>query len=101
MPPIDARNFFMHDTCMATKTISIELDAYECLVRARRDPKESFSNVVRRAHWDDAPPMAGDILSRLDSLAEANPGILLDTEALDRIDARVRSTRPTSRWEQS
>jgi hypothetical protein len=38
----------MHDLCMATKTISIELDAYELLVRERKDPKESFSRVIRR-----------------------------------------------------
>lgn len=90
----------MHDTCMATKTISIEVDAYEKLVRARRDAKESFSSVVRRAHWDDAPPMAGEVLGRLESLAKANPGILLDPDTLDRMAARERSVRPVSRWEQ-
>jgi hypothetical protein len=29
----------MHDLYVATKTISIEIDAYELLVRERRDPK--------------------------------------------------------------
>ena len=37
---------------MAIKTVSLEVDAYALLVRARLHPRESFSNVVRRARWD-------------------------------------------------
>lgn len=33
---------------MATKTITLELDAYERLKAAKRSPRESFSEVVRR-----------------------------------------------------
>ncbi len=33
---------------MATKTITLEIDAYERLKRAKRTPRESFSEVVRR-----------------------------------------------------
>ncbi len=33
---------------MATKTLTLELDAYERLRRAKRSPRESFSEVVRR-----------------------------------------------------
>ena len=43
----------MHDSCMATKTISLELDAYEKLQKAKRSERESFSQVVRRARWED------------------------------------------------
>jgi predicted CopG family antitoxin len=55
----------MHDTCMATKTISIEIDAYELLVRERRDPKESFSKVIRRVLSERPALTAGDLLAAM------------------------------------
>ena len=39
---------------MSTKTITLELDAYEKLRLAKRGG-ESFTEVVRRAVWVDAP----------------------------------------------
>lgn len=39
---------------MATKTITLELDAYEKL-RAAKQAGESFSEVVRRAAFADTP----------------------------------------------
>ena len=45
---------------MATKTITLELDAYERLRRAKRAPRESFSAVVRRAVWPEEPLTAAD-----------------------------------------
>ena len=39
---------------MATKTITLELDAYEKLRQVKRGG-ESFTEVVRRAIWVDAP----------------------------------------------
>jgi len=55
----------MHDPCMATKTISIELDAYELLVREKRDPKESFSRVIRRVLTERPALTAGDLLDAM------------------------------------
>ena len=55
----------MHDLCMATKTISIEIDAYELLVRERKDPKESFSRVIRRVLSERPALTAGDLLDAM------------------------------------
>ncbi len=41
----------MHSAHMATKTISLKVEAYERLKAARRTPDESFSQVVMRAQW--------------------------------------------------
>jgi len=43
----------MHTACMATKTISLKMEAYERLRAARRYPTESFSDVVLRATWPE------------------------------------------------
>jgi hypothetical protein len=51
---------------MATKTITLELDAYEKL-RAAQMRDESFSEVVRRATFADAPLTATDLLAYLRS----------------------------------
>jgi predicted CopG family antitoxin len=55
----------MHGLCMATKTISIEIDAYELLVRERKDPKESFSRVIRRVLSERPALTAGDLLDAM------------------------------------
>ena len=55
----------MHDLCMATKTISIEVDAYELLVRERLDPKEAFSRVIRRVLSERPALTAGDLLAAM------------------------------------
>ncbi len=54
--------------CMATKTISLELDAYEHLSRARRHERESFSSVVRRANFTTPISTGISILEKLKSL---------------------------------
>lgn len=43
---------------MATKTISLKVQAWNRLRAARRRPDESFSEVVLRAEW---PPSGGEI----------------------------------------
>lgn len=65
---------------MAAKTISIDLDAYEKLRRARLTPAESFSMVIKRAVWPSPPHTAGALLAALEKLP------VLDEETLDRLD---------------
>ena len=50
--------------CMATKTVSVDEEAYRALARARRHRRESFSQVIKRATWDDGPKCCGDLLNR-------------------------------------
>ena len=52
----------MHDTCMSTKTISLKLEAYERLRRARRHPGESFSEVILRAVWPNRTLTGAELL---------------------------------------
>lgn len=84
------KNILMYDSCMATKTITLELDAYEKLKRAKRAPRESFSSVVRRARWDESTT-AGFLLGALRELKRLHSDSFLDDEELDRIDERASS----------
>ena len=47
---------------MATKTISIETDAYELLAQEKKDRTESFSRVIRRLFAERPALTAGDLL---------------------------------------
>ena len=55
----------MHSACMATKTISIDLQAWERLRQARQSEAESFSQVIHRAKWPGARKTCGDLLDGL------------------------------------
>jgi len=84
----------MHDTCMATKTISLRIDAYERLRRARRRPDESFTDVVLRAEWPDLGMTARELRAVYET-----DGALFDDEALDRIDeAKAADRPPKDKW---
>jgi len=76
---------------MATKTLSIDEEAYLRLVRARRHARESFSKVIKRARWDDGPPRCGDLLARAS-------GTVPDS-VLDQLDeAQLSDVPPEDRW---
>jgi len=90
----------MHDLCMAIKTISLELDAYEKLRRAKRTEKESFSSVVRRARWDDLPASNEELVRSLTSLVRNKPATILSESSLRRLEGRRRTVRSRSKWEE-
>ncbi len=73
---------------MATKTISIDIEAYERLRRARRTPGESFSKVIKRANWPVPAKTAGGMLSALAGLPSMNE------EGIRRLDAAQERDRP-------
>ena len=82
----------MH-ACMATRTISIDLEAYERLRRARSRPEESFSQVIKRAIWPAPPSTCASLLEALDVAP------LLDDRVLERLEsAQAEDTPPGSEW---
>jgi predicted CopG family antitoxin len=86
---------------MATKTISLEIDAYDRLKRARRYPSESFSSVVRRAVFVGNSPTGADLLARMTNLKTEGRALLTEAE-LDRLDEAQREARISdSHWVRS
>lgn|GEM_PF-335854 len=91
--PLTAGETACIDLCMATKTLSVDEGAYRILARARKDAKESFSQVIKRASWDTGKPRCGGLLSRTRGLPFM-PEAALDT--LD--DAQRKDLPPESKW---
>ena len=80
---------------MATKTITLELDAYEKLKAAKRG-RESFSSVVRRCILPDSPKTGAALLDYL----RARSNFLTEDE-LDAIEsADQNDPLPVSPWEE-
>lgn len=87
---------------MATKTITLELDAYERLKQAKRG-KESFSAVVRRARFDAECSSGASILEETSALYKAGKGVPAGTfrywdEAAERSEGPARIS--PSAWEE-
>jgi predicted CopG family antitoxin len=89
--PIDTVINLCINVCMATKTLSVDEEAYLRLTRAKREPKESFSAVIKRARWDNNRKRCGDLLSRASGR--------VSNDVLDYLDrAQVADAPPSDRW---
>ena len=85
----------MYGFSVATKTITLELDAYEKLRAAKRG-RESFSSVVRRCILPEGPRSGATLLDHLRSRTT----YLTDAE-LNAIESAERDdSPPKSPWEE-
>ena len=76
---------------MASKTLSVDEEAYLRLVRAKRDRRESFSTVIKRARWDNDKKRCGGLLARASGQ--------VSDEVLDYLDrAQANDVLPPDRW---
>jgi len=79
---------------MPTKTISLRVEAYEKLRRARTRPNESFSDVVMRAQWEEQTVTGGELLA---IVRERGP--LYASDELDAIDElKSEGKPPADKW---
>lgn len=84
----------MHITCMATKTISLRLEAYEKLRAARRYPDESFSQVILRARWPEETVSGAELLARC-----REHGASFTEQELDRVEElKAADVPPEDKW---
>jgi len=90
---LDLRLECMHGACMATKTISIDLSAYEKLTHARVHEKESFSKVIKRALWPRSDTSGRALLNAFKSMPRASEEAIAELESNQALD-----TPPVDRW---
>lgn len=90
---LDANTQIMHSLCMSTRTISLRIEAYEKLRRAKR-PGESFSDVVMRARWARETITGAELLRR-----RRESGSALTSPDLDRLEsAAAADLPPEGKW---
>ncbi|MCX6879828.1 MAG: hypothetical protein NTW21_39390 [Verrucomicrobia bacterium] len=71
---------------MASKTISIDLEAYERMTRVRRHARESFSQIIRRAVWADSGKTGQRLLDLIASSKPASEEEIAHFEAAQEND---------------
>jgi predicted CopG family antitoxin len=78
---------------MATKTISVDIEAYRLLSKARTSPKESFSQVIKRGQWSRRAKTCGDLLKAM----VEKPAV--SAEVISRLDeAQATDLPPDNHW---
>ena len=78
---------------MDTKTISVDLDAYAALCRARESARESFSQVIKRAQWKSRTKTCGDLLNALSTMPVAAKAVIDKLDAAQCADAPPNNER--------
>jgi hypothetical protein len=77
-------------------TIELDSDAVKKLESARLSPRETYSDVVRRAEFPLKPSLARDLLEDFKLRAGSSP---LTEEALDHLsEAQANPSRSPSHW---
>jgi predicted CopG family antitoxin len=72
----------------------VRVDAYERLRNARCHPSESFSEVILRAVWEEAPITGAELLDLYET-----EGPFLSEDALQHIDeAKAADLPPEDKW---
>lgn len=87
----------MHNACMPTKTISLNLDAYEKLRAARRRPSESFSQVILRARWPEETLTGGELLRRF----RERGGFFSEDDRRRIEELKASDAPPEDKWSES
>lgn len=79
---------------MAMKRVSLETEAYERLKAARRNPRESFGEVILRARWPEDSITGGQLLRR-----GRDRGACFTEAELSAIEAAKDADRPAQgKW---
>jgi predicted CopG family antitoxin len=71
---------------VATKTITIDIAAYEKLSQARLRPDESFSQVIKRGRWDKVRSTGSALLEALERAPLVDEAVLERLERNQRVD---------------
>jgi predicted CopG family antitoxin len=79
---------------MATKTISVDLEAYRRLVQARKHSHESFSQVIKRAKWEESDYTREAILAALERLKPLEDAVIHELGK-----AQKQNKPPSDKWQ--